>query len=500
MPIGRPRAPGTDAERAEARRSKVRANVQAFRRRQKEKKVAAESLFTANQERAFLCLLDEVSEPASSVATTASPSPSWQDPESDHADPDSWIWQLSHDLSSDVSYQDAFLAALQHRCLPYQQFPERVVYEPCKRVSISSSAWLPAGALEIGISSNHIMSDAVLASALTVVGRSRGDVNMTMRGAFIQSRALRGLRITLERLASENETAPAILPMQALTCAVAELHSTHSWDTFASHLAGVGALIEHGGPESLEARDVREHFYGYRSLQAAFAFTYGHAIFLADPEWINPSWKHTINIAYHPLHSMLDVAFQLLPELRHHTKQQGCGLSECYEKLQRLRVLGTDLDAWECNLKLTHGGRLYSKKDAVWTGLYDYAFDFVSLSVGVAFAMYAGVRIKLAWTVKHVIHAITTHNPEASIDVGEAVWEGLKWARHALQSLEFFHNGRVKAVGKIVTLFPLDAAWAFVSAVHAEGRIDLMEERQWCLSTAHRLAAAYPDYAVFRWR
>jgi hypothetical protein len=500
MPIGRPRAPGTDAERAEARRAKVRVNVQAFRRRQKEKKLAAEALVKANQERNFLSLPDDLSESASSLATTASPSPSWQEQESDYADPDSWIWQLSHDLSNDSSYQDAFLAALQHRCLPYQQIQDRVVYEPCKRFSICASAWLPAGALEIGVSSNQIMSDAVLASALTIVGRSRGDIDMTMRGAFIQSRALRGLRITLQELASEHGTASAILPMQALTCAVAELLSNNSWDNFASHLTGVGALIEHGGPDSLKARDVREHFYGYRSLQAAFSFMHGHATFLADPEWTNPKWKNEVELAFHPLHTMLDVGFKLVPELHSSPGQQVSVLNEAYEKVQRLRALGTELDAWERNLKIKQGGRLYNKRDATWSGLYDYAFDFVSLSVGIAFAMYTGVRIKLAWTIKETIHTILTQDPNAAVDTGEAVWEGLKWARQALQSIEFFHTGRPKASGKIVTLFPLDVAWGFISEIHAESRIDLTDEKQWCLSTAHRLAASDPEYPVFRWR
>lgn len=502
MPIGRPRAPGTDAERAEARRAKVRVNVQAFRRRQKEKKLAAEALVEANQDPAFSFLRPEdLSESASSLATSASsPSPGWQEQEYDYADPDSWIWQLSRDLATDSPYQDAFLAATQHHNVSSHQVRDRILYEPCKRFTICCSTWIQAGALEIGLPSTQIMNDAVLASALTIVGRSRGDINMTMRGAFVQSRALRALRINLQSLALEDGKTRSMLPVQALTCAVSELLSNHSWSNFSSHLAGVGALIEHAGPESLKTRDVREHFYGYRSLQAAFSLMHGHAFFLGDPEWINPSWKHEVEISGHPLHTMLDIAFKMVPEFGVHNEGQILPLAELRNRLYRLRTIGSELDEWEQRLKTKLGGRLYNKMDAAWIGLYDYAFDFANLSTGIAFAMYTGSRIKLAAVTKEVMLELAAQDPRAAIDVGEAVWAGLKWARQALQSLEYFHTGRPKATGKIVTFFPLDAAWAFISEVHAEGRINLIKEQQWCLSTAHRLTSIEPEYPLFGWR
>ena len=237
-----------------------------------------------------------------------------------------------------------FLAALQHRCMPHTHAQERVVYEPCKRFAICCSTWIQSGTLELGTPSLQIMNDAVLASALTIVGRSRGDVDMIMRGAFIQSYALRGLRLTLQSLAAEeaNNLCP-MLPLQALTCAVSELLANHGWDNFGSHLNGVGALIEHGGPESLRSREARDHFYGYRSLQAAFSFLHGHAQFLADPQWISPSWKHEVEISRHPLHSMLDVALKLVPEMSRHTSHGIWRLSHLKERLLRLRTITSQL-------------------------------------------------------------------------------------------------------------------------------------------------------------
>ena len=491
--IGRPRNPGTDAERAEARRAKVRVNVQAFRKRHKEKMLAANGQSQPNHDAGLLCLQEDVSGVCS---LAASPSPNTEDPESDHVDPDSCIWQFSRDLSNDPARQDAFLSALQHHDIPVSQAQDRVVYEPCGRFSIISSDCIQRGSLEIGHPGLEIANDAVLASALTIIGRSRSDTDMILRGALVQSRALRELRITLQILSSEQEDVScAMIPLQALTCAVSELLTNHDWANFASHLTGVGALIEHGGLESLRSRELREHFYGYRSLQAAFSIMHGHAMFLADREWIRPSWRHEIEASHHPLHTMLDIAFKLLPAMD--GRNSHGGISESKERLQRLRSITSQLDEWERELTQKQG-RLYNAKDAMWTGLYDYAFDFASLAIGVAFAMYAGVRVKLAWMVKEAMAEIIVQDPGASLDTSQAIWEALQWARQGLQSLEYFHTGQPKTCGKIVTLFPLDASWKLIADVHAEGRIDLLKERQWCLATAHRLSCM--DCVVFKWR
>ena len=115
-----------------------------------------------------------------------------------------------------------------------------------------------------------------------------------------------------------------------------------------------------------------------------------------------------------------------------------------------------------------------------------------------AITSYTSVRIKLAWLIKQLIRKVTVREPEASIDSGDAIWDRLKRARQALQSLEYFHMGRPKTCGKIMTLFPLEAAWSFISEVHVEGGIDVRREHQWCLATAHRLSSA--GFVIFRWR
>ena len=88
----------------------------------------------------------------------------------------------------------------------------------------------------------------------------------------------------------------------------------------------------------------------------------------------------------------------------------------------------------------------------------------------------------------------------------DALLQGLRWARQALQSLEFFHTGSLKDCGWLATLFAFDAAWAFVDRCSdgadgtmteeersellcGFGRVDLGKERRWCVETARRFEA-----------
>ena len=85
---------------------------------------------------------------------------------------------------------------------------------------------------------------------------------MIMRGVPIYSEALRGQRLTLQRLAAEEARDLCLmLPLHALTCAVSELLTNRNWNNLASHINGVGTLVEHAGLESLRSREARDHIY-----------------------------------------------------------------------------------------------------------------------------------------------------------------------------------------------------------------------------------------------
>ena len=400
MPLGRPRAPGTEAERAEARRAKVRKNVQAFRRRQKEKKLTEAASQAPRSDDgiddrfgAVVCRegyldISSTSTRSPSISAKSSPGlggttlPALSD--YDYADPDSWIWRFPQDLVGNIAFQETFITAMRQSDHWWSQLADTgqhppLSYEPFRALAGCGSTWFHIAMMETVDPGLEIMNDACLASALTIISRERQDNDMGVSAAYIQSRALRQLRRSLQRWSEEPaRLCPISLSLAALTCAMSEIVVSHSWPNFASHLNGVGCLLSYHDPASLCTQSARELFYGYRSLEATFAFMHGRSLFLADPRWIDMPWKDEISMSLHPLHKMLDIAFRFLPEIagfqQHgHTEEQQSSRHasaspkgwetkdssrirmdrlqrtqqhiEARDRLYRLQSIATDLDA-----------------------------------------------------------------------------------------------------------------------------------------------------------
>ena len=240
MPIGRPRAPGTEEERAEARRAKVRVNVQAFRKRQKEKNLAVEAEAKESRDREGYGRLevpdffDDSS--LSTESLRSSPSSCRALPESDYADPDSWIWCLSRDLVSQSAYHDSFLTSVHNEHYPPQMRQDLLGYDSHECIA-SCSSWLNSAMLEVGGPGTDLVTDALLASALTLISQDRNDPDMALNGAYVQSRAIRRLRMALEQFAANEVTyCTSMLSLAALTCAMSELLASQSWTHFSNHL------------------------------------------------------------------------------------------------------------------------------------------------------------------------------------------------------------------------------------------------------------------------
>jgi hypothetical protein len=541
MPLGRPRAPGTEAERAEARRAKVRANVQAFRRRQKEKKLAdaaakvlqapietpeyfsedISSLYPGGVPRVGGAILRDgyldagsVSTDGSVVSGRSSPGTSFSTmigfTEQDYADPDSWIWQLTRDLASNAPYQEIFVDAMQAKgfwsppppgsTMKCQSTREILSYEPFRAFAGCGATWFHSVMMETVDPGLEIMNDACLASALTMTGRERRDDDMLMSASLIQGRAMRHLRGSLQSWAEGTPLCPISLSMAALTCAMSELTTTQSWANFANHLAGVGSLLSYHDPASLTTQSARELFYGYRSLEAVFAFTNARDSFVSDKRWTEFPWKREIAMSQHPMHTMLDVALEALPEIAAQHSPSAWTTSELRQRLARLRNVAAALDAWEREFRHQQPmGNLHTRKDAQYLGLYDYAFEFSSLSSATAYTMYAGVRVKLSNAIYLTLCSLGMQDRSTTgAQRSDALLQGLRWARQALQSLEYFHTGAPKDCGWITVLFAFDAAWELVQQPQLAGLVDLSKEHEWCLMTAQRFAAM--EVPVLCWR
>ncbi|KAL6240789.1 hypothetical protein RBB50_012353 [Rhinocladiella similis] len=505
MPIGRPRIPGTEEERAGARRAKVRANVQAFRRRKREKKLAEEALIHRTNE------LDSdhvpeaetnVQQEIGSLGTPAFESNPRAESFVVSNDREPWLWAIPSEFGVKLigtTYQDALIKALEDRYLPSQTNLPRIEYEPKKRFSICCSTWITSATLEMSRPECGVLMQALLAASLAIIGRDQKDEEMTLHAAFVQTQALQKLRFALTKYSEgDRSICPTMLSLTALTCAMSELIANQSWDNFNRHLLGVGALIFHGGPEGLSNDSAQEHFYGYRAMQTPFLFMNRQRAFLSNPEWIEFPWKKDLELAQHPLHTMLDIALKILPEIVKQDMPKKWTLSCLWERLERARGVAYELAKWEDILRSQHEGVLYKRRPATWGGLDDYCFEFPLLSSGIAFSMYTAVRVHVAALIAAVVHDILIREPTADVEREPAVLEALRWSRTACQCLEFFHTGKVKFAGRIVTLWPLETAWEFFMKSQAEGVLNLSKEVAWCRGMAEKLSNM--GIPPFQWR
>ena len=224
----------------------------------------------------------------------------------------------------------------------------------------------------------------------------------------------------------------------------------------------------------------------------------GQQTFLSEAEWVDPPWKNEVSISLHPLHTLLDIAYPAVPEIAKARLNRTWKMPDLRERLRRLQLISLQLDSWERGLVAEHCGLLICHKDAEWKGLHDHAFEFATLRCGIAYAMYAGVRIKLAAVMNRVMGDMLATDALTHIDTTTAVLEGLRWSQVALQCLEYFHTGNPKATGYIPTLFALDASWEYLSCIELNVQTDVSKERDFCLATAQRLREM--KVPVFKWR
>ena len=218
--------------------------------------------------------------------------------------------------------------------------------------------------------------------------------------------------------------------------------------------------------------------------------------FLSNPEWTDFPWKKDVELAQHPLHSMLDIALKELPEIVKQDMPKKWKVTCLKDRLDKAWTIVEELDEWERRLRSQ--GVPYTKVLSTWGGVYEYRLDFAGTSTAIAFAMYTAVRIHVAALIANISDEVLLRVPTADVHPTSAVLEALRWSRLACQSLEYFHTGVPKVAGRIVTLWPLETAWELFARLHAEGSVDVSQEIAWCQSTAERHASL--GIPPFQWR
>lgn len=513
MPIGRPRLPGTESERAQARREQVRANVQAFRRRQREKR-AGDQLETCDEESLVPQVHDRkaqdrdsflrCTEEPSCRSRSSTPNPDIPRTLSmrQNEKRESWLWAIPLEMGvnlGDSFHASTLAAVLQHEYLVADSPSGILASGTDSNITIRCATWTASVSLQGKSQERGVLMDATLAAALAIAGRDREHRAMALHATYVQNRALRRLRRCLTQYEQGESSVDAVfLSLTALTCAMSELATNQSWANFNRHLLGIGALISHGSLDVLKSPAGLENFYGYRAVQTPFLFMNRQSTFLSKSEWIDFPFRRNSNTACDPLQSLVDIALGILPDIVKQDMAMKCNLSLLVERLQRATEVVADLDTWEQRLRKRHQSALYVERPAIWGGLHDLAFEFVVPSSAIAFTMYTALRIHVASFMACVSEEIYSLKHEAGVDPSMAVQQALHWSRIACQCVESFHISSSNSGGRIVSLWPLETAWELFSRLGTEKSMEMSKETAWCRSVAERLSlVGIPPY---QWR
>lgn len=152
-------------------------------------------------------------------------------------------------LNLDAAYRDVFIAAYSQGC----QMPHHQNESDQNRihVNVCCGSWVDSVCINRSASADDLLSNALLASALTVMGETSHNVAMARYAVELENRVLATLRHKLRgRMQKCQDTELSRLTMTVLTVAVANPLVKKSWQAFNLHLKGVAALVELAGAES----------------------------------------------------------------------------------------------------------------------------------------------------------------------------------------------------------------------------------------------------------
>jgi hypothetical protein len=485
-PRGRPRNPGTEEERAAARREQVRENVRAFRKRQQ---ISSKSPPSSDSG-------------VSSRALSAGPSQVMMDPTlvlrdiperrlaitqelRGPTDPDGvgWSLQFPYQLNLGPAYPDAFIAATQD---PYITGKDSV------KIDISCGTWNAMAIVEVSSPGASSLADALLASGLNVIGLSQNDERLVRQGLEVHDRALRRLRLALNGYTEvtqyddrDGETLTTLSTV-TLACAMTELLGNKSWEKFAVHLSGVGALLQCGGPAALNnSTSAQAHFYGYRTVQLPFSFIYRQRCFLSQSQWIEVPWRYDNENSTRPLQRLIDIALQIPSAMESYDTEPVRDLSTLSESLRNLVRIRGDLEIWQKNAEHNFSTTLESQIDLIDRHLTGYSQEFIfdDPEIAHAFTYYVGVRLGLLELALEVAQGLANADGLYEGLVQKLIAETITWCTVAAQCLNFFFR-RTDISGKLLCFFTFEMAFKMIRKLRTDVGMVLQDHEQWFLDSA----------------
>jgi hypothetical protein len=384
-------------------------------------------------------------------------------------------------------YRDAFISAFKHGFTPGPD-------ADALRVEICCGTWMTMACVQATSTGGNLLSDALLASRLHSLGQVRQDRSLTQMGLQLQVKALNGLRIALANYSRKESGQQGggsdlfILSTVALACAMAELLCNKSWERFAQHLGGVGALIQLAGPVALADPSARTHYLGYRAVNLAFSYINRKDSFLSDPKWVQFPGRDEDSIANSPIHILLDIAYRIPMEMEAFDCRPIATADSLFRQLERLMEIRGGLETWEQQLPTIAIAPM--DIDTANGGVAEYTkkCKFQDADTANYFTIYVGVRIGLIDILLQVAQNLAASDPQYDELIEYTVSEGIRWSVIVCQCLNYFKESESFAAGKLICLFPFDMAWKMMAKIQLQRGLDLAEHLVWFHQRADEIA------------
>ena len=515
---GRKRLPGTEAERAEARRARVRLHVQAFRKRQREKgsqlasTLAREPIRFIRQTpgRIFdhlACANPGQPRHSATAVAQCDKAPIVLEIEGGKVASQDWAAsqlpspKLLVTIDVGPAAKEPFFGALLDHYLPHVSTPTSsanmadMVEFNNGAMPVTCSMWVVTACSSAIYHGTDVLSDSILSMALCIIGAQRKDDRISVAGLKTYQRALhrvqRGLGIFL-KVTMSSEMTRGFLPLSCLACAMTELTAHGSMENFLRNLDGIALMIQQCGPASLESPVMRILYYEHRSMYVATCFFMRRSCFYSRKAWIELAWKGTERLASTWFQRLLDIAYSI-PELmeEYDTFKPAC-LQGLRQVLNSVHKFDLRLDAWKSDMADSIGAPPFVRKEPTPENSLTDRIDFPSVGVAMSMVYYFAFKIHLQHMILDLENEFLHHLVPITALAQEAAEESLKYARLTCQSLEYWFEDDKGVQGKGVGLFPFDAAWLAFARAHNSTDKNLDSELEFC----RKMVGRYSDLGI----
>lgn len=332
-----------------------------------------------------------------------------------------------------------------------------------------------------------MLIESLLSSALYIIGTSKSDSKLGLQATQIHTQSLHSLREGFEAYDSGNQSSEHsnLLSATAMACSLSEMIINQSWERFALHIRGVGAIIEHDGLGQLATDSAVQNFYGYRTIQFPFLILERRDSFLARDEWVNIPRHRALLAVHKPMHSLLDISMQLPSEMEAFDK----GQEDLSFQLERLHEMDRSLDEWKTGLHVVEHD-YFSIPPPSWDDALPVPSTpptFANFDDTHAFLLFLSIKISLLLLIRQIL-GVSPQDPANEREYDQVMEQLLNWARMACKCAKAVLGDELTN-GKFMGLFAMDRAWEVLWELNGRNGVCLSEELDWCRAFAVELAA-----------